>query len=44
MIIDGWGKILAEAEDEPDIQFAELNKKHLEDTRELLPALKNRRL
>ena len=44
MAIDPWGQILTEAEDKPTVIFAELNKKKIAADRELLPALKNRRL
>ena len=44
MAIDPWGKILSEAKDEPTVIFAKINKKKIETDRDLLPALKNRRL
>ena len=44
MAIDPWGKVLAEAKDEPELIIAELNKKKIASDRELLPALKNRQL
>ncbi|MCM8525433.1 MAG: hypothetical protein NE327_02880 [Lentisphaeraceae bacterium] len=44
MAIDPWGKVLAEAEDEPTVIFTELDKNKITTDRELLPALKNRRL
>ena len=44
MAIDPWGKILSEADNEPDIIYAVLDKQVLTDTQQLLPALKNRRL
>ena len=44
MAIDPWGKILAEAEDKPEVIFTVLNKEKINNDRELLPALKNRRL
>ena len=44
MAIDPWGKILAEADDSPLVIFAEIDKKKIDSDRELLPALKNRRL
>ena len=44
MAVDPWGKILAEAEDSPTLIFTELNKKKIISNREVLPALKNRKL
>lgn len=44
MAIDPWGKILSEAKDKPEVIFANLNKKKITADRELLPALKNRKL
>lgn len=44
MIVDPWGRILAEAGDEETIIHARLDGLRLNSTREVLPALKNRRL
>ena len=44
MAVDSWGKILAEAGDSPEVIFSEISRKHLDEYREQLPALKNRRL
>lgn len=44
MIIDSWGKILANAEKEPGIIMAEIDKEKIDSDRELLPALKNKRI
>lgn len=44
LIIDPWGRILAEATDEETIIYARLDGVRLNSVREVLPALKNRRL
>ena len=44
MAIDPWGKVLSEAGDSPTVIFSKLNKKKISSDRELLPALKNRKL
>lgn len=44
MAIDSWGKIIAEAQNEPEVIYAEIDKKQIADNREILPALKNRKL
>lgn len=44
MIIDSWGKIITNAEKEPGIIIAEIDKQKIDADRELLPALKNKRL
>jgi predicted amidohydrolase len=44
MIVDPWGKIVAEAEVEPVVLVAELDMNHLKDIRRRLPCLTHRRL
>jgi predicted amidohydrolase len=44
LIIDPWGRILAEAEEEETIIYAKLDGIRLNSVREVLPALRNRRL
>lgn len=44
LIIDPWGRILAEAEEEEAIIYARLDGIRLQSVREVLPALRNRRL
>lgn len=44
LIVDPWGRILAEGGDEETIIFARLDGIRLKSTREVLPALRNRRL
>jgi deaminated glutathione amidase len=44
LIIDPWGRILAEAREEETIIYATLDGLRLKSVREVLPALKNRRL
>lgn len=44
MIVDPWGRILAEAGEEETIIYAKLDGIRLNSTREVLPALRNRRL
>lgn len=44
MAVDSWGKVLAEAKDSPALIFTNLSKKKISADRELLPALKNRKL
>ena len=43
MIIDSWGKIIANAEKETGMIIAELDQKKINQDREFLPALKNRK-
>jgi nitrilase len=43
-LIDPWGKVLAEAGDEPTVLIGELDRGRLEHCRKVLPALTNRRL
>ena len=44
LIIDPWGRIVAEADDEETIIYARLDGIRLNSVREVLPALRNRRL
>jgi predicted amidohydrolase len=44
LIVDPWGRILAEAEEEETIIYAKLDAVRLNSVREVLPALRNRRL
>jgi predicted amidohydrolase len=44
MILDPWGRILAEADEEETIIYAKLDGVRLKSVREVLPALTNRRL
>jgi len=44
MAIDPWGKVLSEAKNTPTVIFSVLDKKKIKNDRELLPALKNRKL
>ncbi|NQZ56016.1 MAG: carbon-nitrogen hydrolase family protein [Lentisphaeraceae bacterium] len=44
MGIDSWGKVLCEAQQEPDVLFVTMDKNKLNSDRQILPALKNRRL
>jgi nitrilase len=44
MIIDPWGRILAEADEDETIIYAKLDGIRLNSVREVLPALRNRRL
>ena len=44
MIVNPWGRILAQAEEEETVIYAELSASALRETRDRLPALKNRRL
>lgn len=43
MIVDPWGKVMAEAGTEPGVILAEIDLDHLEDIRRRLPALDHRR-
>jgi predicted amidohydrolase len=44
LVADPWGRVLAEAPDGPGVTFAELDLGEVQRTREILPALKHRRL
>ena len=44
LVADPWGRVLAEAPDGPGVTFAELDLGQVQRTREILPALKHRRL
>jgi predicted amidohydrolase len=44
MIVDPWGRILAEADEDETIIYAKLDGIRLNSVREVLPALRNRRL
>jgi predicted amidohydrolase len=44
MIVDPWGKILAEAKDEPGVLVAGLDLDHLTDIRRRLPSLEHRKV
>ena len=44
LVADPWGRVLAEAPDGPGVTFAELDLGQGQRTREILPALKHRRL
>lgn len=41
MIVDPWGKVIAQSSDQESIIYADLDIKHLEKVREKLPALKH---
>ena len=43
MIVDPWGRILAEAGEEPEILYAELEPEVLENARRQVPCLRNQR-
>lgn len=43
MIVDPWGRILAEAGEEPEILYAELEPEALENARRQVPCLRNQR-
>jgi nitrilase len=43
-VIDPWGKVLAEAADEPTLLLGDLDRDRLDHCRSVLPALDNRRL
>lgn len=44
MIIDSWGKVLENAGKEPGLIIADIDKAKIDSDRELLPALKNKRI
>jgi predicted amidohydrolase len=44
LVADPWGRVLAEAPDGPGVTFAELDLGQVQRTREILPALRHRRL
>jgi nitrilase len=44
MIVDPWGKVLAELADGPDVISAEIDLDYLAKVRRELPALKHRKL
>ncbi len=44
MAIDPWGKVLSLAKEKPDVIFTTLKKEKISTDRELLPALKNRKI
>lgn len=44
MIVDPWGAVLGECEDEPGVVFADLDPERLANTRRKFPALEHRRL
>ena len=44
LVADPWGRVLAEAPDGPGVTFAELDLGQVQHTREILPALRHRRL
>jgi len=44
LVVDPWGRVLAEAPDGPGVTFAELDLGQVQRTREILPALRHRRL
>ena len=43
MVIDPWGRIIAEAEDNPGVLMAEIDLSEIEKVRAQIPSLKNRR-
>ena len=44
MIVDPWGRVLAEAPDEECVVVAEIDRDRVESLRDEFPALSNRRL
>jgi predicted amidohydrolase len=44
MIIDPWGKVLAQASDRPDIIFGEIDLTYLAKVRKELPSLSHRKV
>ncbi len=44
MVVDPWGRVVAEAPDGVGVTFAELDLETIQRTREILPALRHRRL
>jgi predicted amidohydrolase len=43
MIVDPWGKVIAEADTEPGLVLAAINLDYLDEVRRRLPALSHRR-